>query len=182
MSFLPPQTKKPESSSSHYMKFADGDNKIRIVTDAITGWLYWVKGEGDTNKPVRVKAMPDEVPAEALPDKFGNYVKEFYAFGVWNYNEKKIQILEVTQTSIQEALFNLHSSEDWGDPKSYNITIIRGDKGGRVKYDVQPSPPSELSMEIANAVAEKPMNLAALFENGDPFQTDEHINIADIKI
>lgn len=153
------------------MRFEEGENRIRIVTDAITGWLYWVK-DGDKNKPVRVKDMPEEVPAEALPDKFGNYVKEFYAFGVYNHKEKKVQILEVTQVSIQERIFDLHSDEDWGDPKGYDIKINRGEKGGRVEYTVQPVPHSELSMEVASAVAEKPMNLNALYEGKDPFDRE----------
>ena len=150
------------------MKLQDGDNKIRIVTDAIVGWEYWKEDNGD-RKPVRVKEMPEEVPAEATEDKYGNFIKEFYAFGVYNYNEKKVQILQITQVSIQERLFDLDSNEDWGDLKGYDITITRNNEGGRVKYEVTPLPPKELSMEVANAVAEKPMNLNALYEGKDPF-------------
>jgi hypothetical protein len=177
MSFLPPNTKKPETSSGNYMKFIDGENRIRIVTDAIVGWEWWVPGENGKNKPVRVQECPEEVPAEAVSDGYGNYIKEFYAFGVYNYAEKKIQILEITQKSIQEKLFNLEADPDWGDPKGYDIKIIRGKKGERVVYDVATVPHKELSMEVANAAAEKPMNLNALWEGKDPF---EYVNANEI--
>ena len=183
MTFLPTKTKRPERGSGNYMSFMDGENRIRIVTDAATGWIYWVKGDGDKNKPVRVKEMPEEVPAEAIEDKYGNFVKEFYVFGVWNYQEKKVQILEVTQISIQERIYDLHSDEDWGDPKQYDIKINRIKKGERVEYSVSPVPHKDLSMEIADAVAEKPINLQALYSGKDPFEiTDEDVDTDNLPI
>jgi len=179
-SFFPQDTKKPEKAAGNYMKLQDDVNRIRIVTDAIVGWVYWVPGENGNNKPVRVKECPDEVPAEAVEDKYGNFIKNFYAFGVYNYQENKVQILEITQSSIQEAIFDYNVDEDWGSPKAYDLKITRKNEGGKVKYTVNAVGKDELPMKVANAVAEKPMNLEALFDNADPFV--EVVDIASINV
>ncbi len=168
---------KPEPIVGNYTKFDEGDNKLRILSDAITGWEYWVE-DGSNRKPVRLKEMPEEVPAEASKDKYGGYIKEFWAFVVWSYKVEKIQICQITQATIKEQIFELHSSEEWGDPKQYNITIGKKIEGDRTSYSVVPSPPTDISTTIAEAVASKPINLEALYSGQDPFEIDED----DIKI
>jgi len=158
----------PKSGGDYLNKFEEGDTKIRIMSDAITGWVYWTE-EDNNRKPVRLKEAPEIVPVEAVQDKFGGYIKEFWAFTVWNYQESKIQLCEITQATIKDAIFVLHSSEDWGDPKQYDLTITRTD-GERTSYDVIPSPPTDIPLEAAEGLVAKPVNLKALYDGKDPFE------------
>lgn len=59
-----------------------------------------------------------------------------------------VQILEVTQATIQSAIANLVSSQEWGNPREYDITVTR--KGSKLdtEYTVQPSPHKTLSEDI----------------------------------
>lgn len=177
MSFLPTNYQAVPKSGGNYLKLQEGTNRIRILTDAITGWLYWVPNpdKPGTNKPVRIKEMPEVVPAEAVADKFGGFIKHFWAFGVYNYQDDAVQIMEITQATIQDAIFAIHSDEDWGDPKQYDIKIVKSKEGDKIKYHVSPAPKSELSLKIANAFAEKPINLEALYDGADPFDP-EYVN------
>jgi hypothetical protein len=40
-------------------------------------------------------------------------VKEFRAFVVWNYNEEKTQVMEITQNTIKDQIFALAKDEDF---------------------------------------------------------------------
>ncbi len=71
MSFLP-ENYEPPVSNSKYMKFADGDNKFRVLGSAIVGWLDW-----DNKTPVRTKTQPEFSIDPKKP------VKHFWAFPVW---------------------------------------------------------------------------------------------------
>lgn len=172
------QLKKPEKKGGNYLnKFEEGTTRIRILSDPIIGSLYWVLGEGGKNSPRRLKESTEEleaVPAEALPDKYGNYIKNFWAFAVYNYQEKKVQIMEIVQTTIQDQLYTLNEDPDWGDLKQYDIKINKIE-GDRIKYEVLPAPKTELSMEVANAYAETTPNLEALYEGEDPFDNTNQV-------
>lgn len=182
--FLPHGEEKPKQPGGDYLnKFDEGDTKVRVLSNAITGWVYWVKGEGDKNTPVRVKEAPESVPPEAQPNKFNKnkFIDEFWAFVVWNYKEAKIQIMDITQVTIREPIFDLYSSDDWGDPKGYDLTITKKVENDFTKYFVKPSPPSETLPEIRTAFTARPVYLEALFEGKDPF-SDEVVDTSNIQL
>ena len=158
---------KVEKQSGNYLKLDEGVTKLRILADPIVGQIYWVEGPNG-NRPVRVAEELEEVPAEAVEDKYGNFVKRFWTFVVYNYEEKKIQIWEIVQTSIQDQLFRLNEDEDWGDLKQFDIKIERIE-GNKVKYEVRPVNKADVSTEVANAYAANTPNLEALWKNEDPF-------------
>src|SRR4051794_4315927 len=115
--FLPTDYKRPETPSA-YMKLEDGQNKLRIMSAPLLGWLYW----NNDNKPVRLRMdqKPTGRPADMRDDdKF----KHFWALIVWNYKESRLQILELTQASIQGPIEDLAANSDWGDPRDYDLTI-----------------------------------------------------------
>lgn len=170
MTFLPPNSEEPQKPSD-YTKFAENSTtKLRIFDSAITGTRYWVKGEGPNNKPVRVKEMLEVVPPEAVPDKYGRYMFYFWAFKVYNYDLGMMQICDVHQSSIKDGIESYINQEEYGEPTSYDIKIVRDDSGDIVQYDVIALPPTDVSLEAANAYAAKPINLEALFAGGNPFE------------
>ena len=137
---------------------------FRILSSAIVGYQYFTKD----NKPVRQKEPFDEAP---LDIKEGGKIKPFWAFIVWNYQFKRVQILELTQKSIMTYIKKaLVDNVKWGDPKMYDITVNKTGEGLDTEYTVAGEPPlSEPSEEIKIAFTNKYINLEALYEGADPF-------------
>ncbi len=153
-------------STGRYMKLQDGKNTFRILSSAIIGWVYW----NNENRPVRLKERPSSLPLDIRTEENGKEsVKHFWAFAVWNYAEKMVQVLEVSQKQIMAALKNLVDDEHWGDPKNYDIMIKRSGTGFDTEYVTQGIPPTPLDPKIAEEFAKHPVYLPALYSGGDPF-------------
>lgn len=165
--FLPQGYEAPQGNSS-YAKLHDGENKFRILSKPIIGWVGW---ENKNPFRFRMKEKPDK--------KFDQPIKHFWAFVVWNYNDSAIQILELTQATVQKAIADLSKNEDWGAPFFYDIKIFRKGKDLSTEYSVMPSPKKDLSEEIKKAALEKPVYLDALFDGADPWTvTTEQTELA----
>jgi len=164
-------------TANKYMRFESGENKFRILASAIVGWEWWetTKEGGKTPKRVRID---EKLSVDKLEDP--ESVKRFWAFPVWNYKLEKIQILEVTQKGIQNALKALTRSKDWGHPTGYDIAIFRtGETMQDTKYEVIPSPPKPLDSEIEKTFKETYLKLDKLYEGGDPWKKEDDFNIPD---
>jgi len=161
MDFLPKSYEVPESPSN-YMRFDQGDNKFRVLSSAIVGFEYFNKD----NKPVRQKESFSEIPSDI---KQGGKVKHFWAFVVYNYQAKMVQILELTQKSIMEFIKKNVDNPKWGDPKGYDIIVTREGEGLETSYVTTLEPHSPVSDEIVNSFMGKEVKLEALYEGKDPF-------------
>lgn len=160
--FLPKDYEIP-SSPSNYMKLVDGINRFRILAPAVTGYEYFTTD----NKPVRSKERPEN-PKDMKKD---GKVKVFWAFPVYNYQTTSIQILELTQITIMNAIKAFRDNPKWGSPFLYDIAVTRITEGERTSYQTQAEPPiGEPSDEIKSAFMDKPVSLGALFVGEDPFQ------------
>ncbi len=164
--FLPPGYEVPKGGSGGYMKLKQGANKFRILSTPILGYEYWT----EDRKPVRAKELWRTIPADAdITGERGWNPKHFWAFAVWNFETKAVEILELTQTTILSALQELIQSEEWGDPRGYSITINRKGEKLETEYSVVPSPAQSTPADILKAYNEKHINLEALFDGGNPF-------------
>ncbi len=153
---------------SNYTKLEEGDTKVRILSKPLLGWQYF----NNDNKPVRIEGATQPSIDKSLIkiDKYSKQqVKHFWAMVVWNYKVKEIQVLEVSQSSIQGRIKELSKSTDWGSPFAYDITINKSGTGVDTEYSVTPIPPKPLSDEAKSAFKSKPCNLRALLVSGDPF-------------
>jgi hypothetical protein len=90
---------------------------------------------------------------------------------VWNYEAARLQILELTQASIQGPIEDLVANADWGDPRDYDITITKKGQKLDTEYSVQPSPHKAVPAEAHHAYREARINPDALFDGQDPFST-----------
>lgn len=169
--FLPNDYQVPDKAGN-YMRLQDGANRIRILGSAIVGWEGWKTQSDGSNKPVR-KRLNEQFPMNEVDDE--DRVKHFWAFPVWNYKEERVQILELTQKSIQKAIKALVADDDWGTPTGYDLVITRSGQKLDTEYQVQPKPAKELDKEIVNQYQEMNINLEALFTNDDPFANTEEI-------
>lgn len=160
--FLPQNYEIPKSPSN-YMKFVEGPNTFRVLTSAIIGYEYFDKD----NKPVRSKEAFEETPTNI---KQGGKIKPFWAFVVYNYQDKLIQILELTQKSIMSSMKANIDNPKWGSPLQYDITVTRTGEGLDTEYITQAEPPiATPTEEVVNAFMGKKINLEALYSGADPF-------------
>ena len=159
MTFLPDDYKPPASSGGNYTKFAQGKTSFRIIGSAIVGSLAWKDG-----KPIRSRN-------QLSGDDFEDKPKHFWAFLIWNHGEDRIQICEITQRGIQNALLELRDDEQWGDLKRYDVTVNREGEGLETSYTVIPRPPASLPEVVVAEIKEKlpKINLEALYDGEDPF-------------
>jgi hypothetical protein len=162
--FLPAEYEVPQAGG-HYMKLKQGDNTFRILSSALLGYLDW-----KDNKPVRYPYTPDKKPKPFDPKRS---VKHFWAFPVWNYKENAVQILEITQSGIQNDIYGLAHDEAWGSPLGYDICIKKQGEGLDTVYNTIARPPKPLAPEIKKAFAETPIDLSQLLKGGDPFGDNE---------
>lgn len=169
MSFLPRDYQAP-SSGGGYMKLMDGENKIRILSQAVTGWEDWTADK----KPVRYRDKPMDSFDPKKP------AKHFWCFIVWNYSEEQIQILNVTQSSIRKSLMSLCQDHDWGDPYFYDLKIVRTGEGMDTEYMVNPLPHKPLQERIRVEFFGKPINLEVWLDGGDPFA--KSVNVTPLAI
>lgn len=155
--------------TSNYMKFMDGDNSFRVLSSAVTGYEVW----DTSNKPIRSAEPFDDFPATAKVNKDGNVeIKHFWAFAVYNYEAKRIQILELTQKGIMKYMQGLIKNPKWGSPKGYDITVTRSGSGFDTEYTTVASPHSVVDPEILEKYSKMKIDLSALFESLDPFKVN----------
>jgi hypothetical protein len=179
MSFLPDDYKVPASNTG-FMKFQQGENVFRILSDAIIGWEWWTTEVIDGKEVRRPNRVTDE---EAIPVTEYNEdqpPKHFWAMVVWNYQDKKIQVLEITQKGIQKAIRALEKSKGWGEPKRYDISVTKTGEKLETEYSVMPIPPEPLDKEIEAKFKATKVNLAALYSGDDPFDIEEHVDVNEI--
>jgi len=160
--FLPDGYETPVAGGA-YMKLEQGENRFRILSKPIIGWLDW-----KDNKPYRF-------PMNAKPDKpmeENRKIRHFWAFIVWNCNKNEVQILEITQASIQSAITSLTKDEDWGMPFGYDIKITKTGTALDTEYTVAPAPHKPVDPLAIDAANKKPIYLDALYSGGDPFATN----------
>jgi hypothetical protein len=160
-----PSDFQPSTGNSNYFKVSPGKHKIRILAGAVTGYVWWEDTPEGGRKPGRI-------PLDGRPPvEYAETVKRFLAFPIWNYDSRKIQVWEVTQTSIQKELKALEADPDWANLIDFDLEINReGQDMKSTKYRVTPKPKTPPDKDI-QAVSLLP-DLNQLFKGGDPFNPE----------
>jgi hypothetical protein len=174
--FLPKGYETPETPSN-YMELEEGQNYFRVLASAIVGYEWWEDAGENGRKPTRVRTA-DEVPdAVKNATEKRAQAKHFWAFPVYNYQTKSIQVLELKQQTIMKAIEAFVKNPKWGNPQRYDLVIEKvktGSKDWDVEYHVIPEPPTPLDAGIVELAKMVPVRLEALYDGGDPFAvTDE---------
>lgn len=172
-SFLPKDYSVPKEEGN-YFKFRIGDNRFRILSSPVLGYEYWTKAK----KPVRAHTPWDEAPEDAKKNENGGFQKHFWAMIVWNYEAKKVQILEITQKTIMGSIGAYSDNHKWGSPLGYDLVVKAVGEDLEREYTVIAEPHSEAPKADISGI-----NLNALFTGEDPFNSkavSEEINPEDI--
>lgn len=165
-SFFPSENYAIPETSNYMNLKAEGAHKFRVLSSAIVGYEYF----NNENKPIRSRTPFEETQGI----KKDGRVSHFWAFLVWNYDAKRIQILELAQKTIQTQMKAYIENPDWGNPKTYDITINRkGTTKNDTEYTVMPSPHKALDPEIQKQLENTKVDLSALYEGLDPFTVDK---------
>ena len=165
--------KDENKSDDRYMKFKEGDNKFRIIGEGIEGYESWFD-----KKPTRCP----------LSSKKPDGAKYFTGWHVWDYSDEKLKVLVITQRGINKSLASFQESEDWGSFVEYDIKVTRttegtyidkkdGEEKKSVKYETQAVPPKPLIAKAGHALKSEPVNLNALFVNGDPWSDLDNVEV-----
>lgn len=163
-SFFPSSDYKVPTTSN-YMKFVEGKNKFRVLSSAIVGYEYW----NTENKPVRSETPFDETPG-IKPD---GKINHFWAFIVYSYDAKKIQILELTQKSIMNYIQGLVNDEAWGNPKGFDLVVNRKGSGMDTEYTTVANPHTKVDPAIIEQFEKSKIDLRALYSGLDPFTVEK---------
>ena len=178
MAFMPKGQEIPQSSNN-YLKFEDGDNKIRILDEAITGRKFQTTDEVWH----KTREIPKIPLGQLKADQFGGTIKFFSACPVWSYRDKEVKLMELTQVSIIRAIEGYDKDPEWGDVQGYDLNIFRSKEGGKTVYSVKPSPnKSEIPQEILDAYENKKDELKVKFDEEEvPIQEEkEEVKIQDL--
>jgi len=175
MSFYPSNYKRKESQSD-YMRLAEGEQKVRILTAPIMGFETWSELDGKKT-PHRARLFSEAIN---LPSEDGK-VKEFNAFIVWDYSASMVRVLNVTQRTIQEAIYLQTLDSDWSDPTKYDIVIKRMGKGMDTEYTVVFKLPKELEPQITLAFKAVTISPDNYFSGGHPIvrETDQTTEVSN---
>lgn len=176
MSFLPQNYEIPKNNSAeNYLnpsKLNDSEIvRFRILSKPIIGWQYWT----NDNKPVRLpnSQKPIKTPTDIQVRDGKAKINHFWAMVVWNYNKEKLQIFEVIQKTIMEAMRACFDDEDYGDPFQYDFKISKTGEALETKYSVMPTPikpvPDELKEKMISKGLHK-IKLEKLYSGEDPFE------------
>lgn len=170
MSFYPSTYVKKEAPND-YMKLSEGSHRVRILTSPIIGFQSWkINPETNKDEPQRVKTFQEAVK---LPSKDGK-IQEFNAFIVWDYETKMIRLLNITQPSIKDWIYNQTLDEDWNDPTTYDIVITRtGKTMTDTRYACSTKLPKKLDDEASGAFKAVKIVPENYFAGGHPIVREE---------
>lgn len=168
--FLPPDYRPPESAGK-YLRFKDAETRFRVLSPTpLMGNVGWTTRDGKPC-PLR-KANGENWNLNELRDQ--KPPRHFWALAVWGYAVKRIQVLEITQSTIQKAIASLAKDADYGHPTGYDIVVRRTGEGMDTEYQVIPKPPKKVEKDIAAAweSLQDRFDLTRLMSGGDPFGDD----------
>lgn len=177
MAFLDQSYELPTSGGGNYMKFEQGQNKFRVLSNAITGYEYWTTDNKPVRSPEKIVGIPENAKMNVDPEGSEYFApRHFWAMVVYNYSTKQVEILQITQKNIQTAMLDYYRNDAYGDPKNYDIVVARKGEKYETKYTVMANPPKEVDPKIMADYAGMAINLDALYDGGNPFDASEKIS------
>lgn len=129
-----------------YMKFVNGDNKIRILFDPKRYITHKYKEENDPGFGDWVKcSMP--IHGSCPLCERGDKPKKRWLVGCIDRRSGQFRIMDIS-SAIYDQIKSLNQDEEWGSPKDYDLNIVMNDKNPPATfYKVNPRGKKPLSEE-----------------------------------
>jgi len=135
---------------------------------------YWIDSQDKDGNPKRQPVrsrMNEEINIANVPEP--DKIKHFWAMVIWNYNTKRLEVLEITQKTIMKAIKAYALNKAWGDPKGvngYDFVITKTGEKLETEYLVTANPKTKLDSAIVKQYEDSDIYLNALFTGDDPFE------------
>lgn len=130
-----------------FMNLEEGSNPVRVFSKPYQFYVVWTVDQA--NQKRKIKTPVDGCP---LVER-GDTPQTRWYIGVLNRTTGKPSILEVGP-QIFRQIVGLSKNKKWGDPKGYDVDIIRHKKGSQPLYTVTPEPHSDITAEEKAAIKE----------------------------
>ncbi len=161
--------------TANYLSFDIGDNTFRILGSFAKGTakrgIQYFTEVGDKKKPVRL-SQEASIPASELGlNKFGEPEQPifFWAFPIWNYNARRIQIATITQKTILRVIKSYIENPKWGNPHNYDFIVTKTKTGDKTEYSTTVNPKEEIDPTILEQYKNTHIDMDAWFRSEDPF-------------
>ena len=170
-------------------------------------WLAWEDYQEEEDGKMVTKSRPHREQYEK-GKPCSKYLKELdkdnnpkcaWNTIVWNADEERPMVWEITQSTIKDAILSLANNAQWGgkaedgtplkDVSRFTIEVSKTGDLKNTSYQVNPEPPAEPpAQEIVDAIKEAMIDVRVLVNgenNGDPFgaltAADDQENIKEVK-
>ncbi len=156
---------KLPSKSEQFMKLKNGQNKFRILSPATCGYVVF-----DPLKKPHRRLEEEGAFSEQELNELGteDKCKHFMYFLVWNYQEGKVQVLELTQQSLKKPLLDYIENEEYGNPLNYDVSIKKEGESLTTQYSLIASPPKPRAEIITEELAKIKYNQFAIIDGNCP--------------
>lgn len=173
---LPSNFKQDGQKSQYTMNSLDDKGtRIRFVSDFITGKFVWGDGEDGKRIPHHYKKGQNIFVGDIGTNKFTGEpesIKQFIAGVVWNYRTEQFEIFETNKSTVIGQIVEYEANDEYGDSKGYDLTLKKTGEKMDTKYSVIASPPKPVDSGIVEAYKKTSINLQALFDGKDPFNSE----------
>ena len=179
----------------------------KIPGSLIQCWTAWEEYQEEEDGKMVTKARPHRESFEK-GKPCSKYLKELdkdenpksaWNTIVWNADEERPMVWEITQSTIKDGILSLANNGQWGgkaedgkllkDVSRFTIEVSKTGDLKNTSYQVNPEPPAgPAPQEIVDAVRESMIDVRVLLSgenNGDPFgaltAADDQENIKEVK-
>jgi len=156
-----------------FMTLEEGANPIRVFSSPYQFYVIWT--EDASGKKRKIRTPLENCPLVARGEK----PQARWYIGVLDRdNDNKPSILEIGP-QIFRQIMALSKKEKWGDPKGYDIDIVRQPKGSQPLYVVSPEPHTSLEKEEKVAITEfmDRIDLVKMTEAPTPDEVREQVGL-----
>lgn len=126
------QSESVSGDNADYLRLDEGENIVRIFTSPYKFYQHWLN-DPVTGKKRRVRCAVENCPLCQRGEK----TQMRFLIGVLSRKDNKPKILEIG-SQIFNQIITLKKSKNWGDPKSYDMNVVRNAEGSQPLYSVVP--------------------------------------------
>ena len=175
MSWSPPGYKVPSSGQVFFnpSRIEEGQSaRIRVLGNfqhpktGVYGWSSWDK---TAHKNVCHRVEYTEEARAQLLSKGYDEPRHFWALLIYNWEEMRPQVMEITQKTLQKELIKNFDDEDLGSPYTYDIKIRKNGSGMSTKYEVTTLQRSKLPEDVIEQINSSAFNVSNLLTGEEVF-------------
>lgn len=132
---------------SDFLNLEEGSNLVRCFTSPFQFYIVWT--EDATGQKRKFKSALKDCPLVQRGEK----AQARWYVGVLNRKNNQPAVLEVGP-QIFKQIVALSKKPKWGDPRAYDIDIVRQPKGSQPLYVVSPEPKEPLTDDEKASIKE----------------------------